>query len=55
MRKLGVHSRDDAVGAVRELRASAASAVGTNDVASPRGCLTPLADRLMSLALPRAN
>jgi two-component system, NarL family, response regulator LiaR len=32
MRKLGVHSRDAAMGAVRDLRASAA-AVGTNDVA----------------------
>ena len=32
MRKLGVHSRGDAVDAARELRASAA-AVGTNDVA----------------------
>src|SRR2546423_6522034 len=32
MRKLGVHSRDAAVDAARELRASAA-AVGTNDVA----------------------
>jgi len=32
MRKLGVHSRDAAVDAVRELRASAA-AIGTNDVA----------------------
>lgn len=32
MRKLGVHSRDDAVDAVRQLRASAA-AVGTSDVA----------------------
>jgi DNA-binding NarL/FixJ family response regulator len=31
MRKLGVHSRNAAVDAVRELRASAA-AVGTNDV-----------------------
>src|SRR3954451_9096850 len=32
MRKLGVHSRDDAMDAARELRASAA-VVGTNDVA----------------------
>ena len=32
MRKLGVHSRDAAMGAIRDLRASAA-AVGTNDVA----------------------
>ena len=32
MRKLGVHSRGDAVDAARELRAAAA-AVGTNDVA----------------------
>jgi DNA-binding NarL/FixJ family response regulator len=32
MRKLGVHSRDAAMDAARELRASAAAA-GTNDIA----------------------